>query len=123
VGRLSGVSGDAPSPQPTAADIISCNNACLISTLSSTLPEVLTASILNLTMSQYEASVPDDGSLKPGIASFFEAFYAISDTAEAHEQYADHFTSDAKLIMASKETSGRQGMLSLMHFLGQKKLI
>jgi hypothetical protein len=62
------------------------------------------------TMSQYEASVPEDGSLKSGIASFFEAFYAISDTAEAHEQYADHFTRDAKLIMASKETSGRQGI-------------
>jgi len=70
-------------------------------------------------MSQYETSVPEDGSLKAGIASFFEAFYAISDTADAHEQYADHFTSDAKLIMASKETSGRQGMLSSILFLQQ----
>lgn len=70
-------------------------------------------------MAQYEASVPEDGSLKAGIASFFEAFYAISDTADAHEQYADHFTSDAKLIMASKETSGRQGMLSSILFLQQ----
>jgi hypothetical protein len=58
---------------------------------------------------QYVSSVPSDGSLKPGIASFFESFYAVSDTAAAHEQYADHFTSDAKLIMASKETSGRDG--------------
>lgn len=62
-------------------------------------------------MSQYEASVPQDKSLRPGIASFFESFYAISDTAEAHQQYADHFTSDAKLIMGSKETSGRDGEL------------
>ena len=62
-------------------------------------------------MAQYSASVPEDRSLKAGIASFFESFYAISDTAEAHEQYADHFTQDAKLIMASKETSGRQGVL------------
>jgi hypothetical protein len=59
---------------------------------------------------QYVSSVPSDGSLKPGIASFFESFYAVSDIAVAHEQYADHFTSDAKLIMASKETSGRDGM-------------
>lgn len=65
-------------------------------------------------MAQYNASVAEDGSLKAGIASFFEAFYAVSDTAEAHEQYADHFTRDAKLIMASKETSGRQGESHLM---------
>ena len=70
-------------------------------------------------MAQYEASVPEDGSLKAGIASFFEAFYAISDTPDAHEQYADCFTSDAKLIMAPKETSGRQGMLSSILFLRQ----
>lgn len=61
---------------------------------------------------QYVASVPEDGSLKPGIASFFESFYAVSDTAVAHEQYADHFTSDATLIMASKETKGRAGKSS-----------
>ena len=74
-------------------------------------------------MAQYEASVPEDGSLKSGIASFFEAFYKISDTAEAHEQYADYFTSDAKLIMASKETSGRQGMHSFADALQSQKLI
>lgn len=73
-------------------------------------------------MAQYEASVPEDGSLKAGIASFFEAFYAISDTADAHEQYADYFTRDAKLIMASKETSGRQGILSPMDVMRQQKL-
>lgn len=65
-------------------------------------------------MAQYNASVAEDGSLKAGVASFFEAFYAISDTAEAHEQYADYFTRDAKLIMGSKETSGRQGESPLM---------
>jgi hypothetical protein len=74
-------------------------------------------------MSQYEVSVPQDGSLKSGIASFFEAFYAISDTADGHEQYADHFTRDGKLIMASKETSGRQGMTILIHIMWQHKLM
>jgi hypothetical protein len=61
---------------------------------------------------QYVSSVPEDGSLKPGLASFFESFYAVSDTAVAHEQYADHFTSDATLIMASKETKGREGKIN-----------
>lgn len=60
-------------------------------------------------MSQYIASVPDDGTLKPGIASFFENFYAISDTPTGHELYADQFTGDATLIMASKAAKGRQG--------------
>lgn len=73
-------------------------------------------------MAQYEASVPEDGSLKSGIASFFKAFYAISDTADAHEQYADYFTRDAKLIMASKETSGRQGISSPVDFPKQQKI-
>ncbi|KAM0694882.1 hypothetical protein Q7P36_005238 [Cladosporium allicinum] len=69
---------------------------------------------------QYVSSVPSDGSLKPGIASFFESFYAVSDTAAAHEQYADHFTSDAKLIMASKETSGRDGIIEMRHGMWEK---
>ena len=62
-------------------------------------------------MSQYKASVPSDSLVKPEITKFFEDFYQISDTgtAEAHEQYADQFTKDAKLIMGSKETSGRDG--------------
>ena len=108
-------------PQPTAEDIIWCNITFLNLQLS-TLPEVNIPWTLD-TMAQYEASVPEDGSLKSGIASFFEAFYAISDTAEAHEQYADYFTRDAKLIMASKETSGRQGAESPVDFLWQHKLI
>lgn len=65
-------------------------------------------------MAQYNATVPGDGSLKPGIQSFFEDFYAISDTAEAHQQYADFFTKDAKLIMASKETTGRDGEIPMI---------
>ena len=79
--------------------------------------------ILDIIMAQYKASVPEDGSLKSGIASFFEAFYAISDTADAHEKYADYFTPNGKLIMAAKETSGRQGMLFHMDILRRQKLI
>ena len=60
-------------------------------------------------MSQYRPSIPSDSLVKPEIARFFEDFYQISDTADAHEQYADQFTKDARLIMGSKETSGRDG--------------
>lgn len=60
-------------------------------------------------MSQYTASVPSDNSLKPSIASFFEQFYQTSDSPTGHDQYADAFTNDAKLIMGSNEVTGREG--------------
>ncbi|KAL1585060.1 hypothetical protein WHR41_06186 [Cladosporium halotolerans] len=71
-------------------------------------------------MSQYIASVPDDGTLKPGIASFFENFYAISDTPTGHELYADQFTGDATLIMASKVAKGRQGIIEMREGMWEK---
>ncbi len=40
---------------------------------------------------------------------FFEQFYATSDTPDAHDRYADSFTADATLIMASKKVKGRSG--------------
>ena len=58
-------------------------------------------------MSQYKAAAADG--VKPEVVNFFESFYHISDTADAHEKYADQFTKDAKLVMASNETSGRDG--------------
>lgn len=60
-------------------------------------------------MSQYSASVPSDGQVKPSIKSFFERFYEVSDNPTGHEQYADMFTSNAKLIMGLNEVSGREG--------------
>ena len=66
-------------------------------------------------MSQYIASVPSDGQVKPEIVRFYESFYKISDTADGHENYADQFTEDAKLIMASNETSGRDGISLVLH--------
>jgi hypothetical protein len=64
--------------------------------------------------SQYTASVPSGDLVKPEIVAFYEKFYEISDTASAHEQYADSFTKDGKLIMASNETTGREGTLVLL---------
>ena len=58
-------------------------------------------------MSQYTASVPSDGTVKPEITKFFEKFYEISDTPDGHEKYADMFTQDGTLIMASNKVQGR----------------
>jgi len=51
--------------------------------------------------------------VNPGIKQFFEKFYQISDTADAHEQYADSFTADGTLIMASAKLQGRDGTRAL----------
>lgn len=72
-------------------------------------------------MNQYCASVAGDGSVKPEIQSFFEKFYWISDTPEAHEEYSQQFTKGGKLIMASREANGREGafkfsMLTMRQF-------
>lgn len=61
-------------------------------------------------MSQYIASVPEDGQVRPEIRSFFEEFYKISDTPDTHEKYADHFTKGGRLIMGPNEANGRDGM-------------
>lgn len=63
-------------------------------------------------MSQYSASVPSDGAVKPEIKSFFEKFYQISDTPEGHENYADMFTENGTLIMASNKVQGRESELT-----------
>ena len=60
-------------------------------------------------MSQYTASTPGDGQVKPEIKSFFEKFYEISDTPSDHENYAEQFTKDGKLIMGPNESNGRDG--------------
>lgn len=43
--------------------------------------------------------------------TFFEEFYATSDTPDAHEKYIENFTKDATLVMASKKAKGSDGML------------
>jgi len=60
-------------------------------------------------MSQYSASVPGDGQVRPEIKEYFEKFYKLSDTSGAHEDYANCFTKNGKLIMGPNETSGHDG--------------
>jgi len=55
--------------------------------------------------SQYPAGVQFDADYK----TFFERFYQISDTPDAHEEYSKQFTANAKLVMASKEVNGTNG--------------
>jgi len=57
----------------------------------------------------YVAETPGDIRLDDGIKAYFEEFYKTSDTPDAHEKYADSFTSDATLVMASKKGVGREG--------------
>lgn len=60
-------------------------------------------------MSQYTSSYPPSVPFDAAYKSFFESFYQISDTPPANEQYADQFTEDATLVMASKTVKGRDG--------------
>jgi hypothetical protein len=58
--------------------------------------------------SEYAPGVAVDG----GIKAFFEEFYRISDTQEAHEAYAEQFTPTATLFMGVRKAVGRDGMLT-----------
>ena len=67
-------------------------------------------------MSQYYSQYPDvpvDAALK----KYFEEFYKTSDTPGADEKYANSFTEDATLIMASKIVRGRSGMKAVGNML------
>lgn len=59
--------------------------------------------------SQYMSDYPSLP-IDPSIPQFFENFYQISDTPDAHEQYVDAFTGDAVMIMASKKAEGKKGL-------------
>jgi hypothetical protein len=59
-------------------------------------------------MTSYASSYPSI-SFDPAYKQFFENFYAISDDPKAHEQYAEQFTQDATLVMASKRVKGTAG--------------
>lgn len=58
--------------------------------------------------SQYTSELPSL-LFDPSISRFLESFYQISDTPDAHATYADAFTDDATLIMASKKGTGKDG--------------
>ena len=59
--------------------------------------------------SRYSSDYPPLA-IDPSIPGFFETFYQISDTPDAHERYTDAFTGDALMVMASKQAKGREGL-------------
>lgn len=65
-------------------------------------------------MTSYASDYPQV-EIDADVKKFFEEFYQTSDTAGAHEKYADAFTPDATLIMASKKVKGRDGSLPILH--------
>lgn len=60
-------------------------------------------------MSSYTSEYPAGVQIDSDIKAFFERFYEISDTPDAHEEYAKQFTADAKVTMASKKVNGSEG--------------
>lgn len=60
----------------------------------------------------YKSEYPAGVQVDDGIKAFFEEFYKTSDTPDAHEKYADSFTKDATIIVASKKAVGAEGMNS-----------
>lgn len=63
-------------------------------------------------MSSYVFEYPNVN-FDPAFKSFYEDFYLISDTPDAHEKYVQQFTQDATLIMASKTAKGHDGVSSI----------
>jgi len=57
----------------------------------------------------YKSEYPAGVEIHAGIKTFFEEFYKLSDTPEAHEQYANSFTKDATVVMGIKKVVGRPG--------------
>jgi len=59
--------------------------------------------------STYSSNIQVDDRIK----LFFEDFYRISDTPDAHERYVDFFTDDATFVLASKRGKGREEILAM----------
>jgi len=58
---------------------------------------------------RYQFTFPTIPEVPGSLRKFFERFNQISDTPKAHEEYADAFTKDAVLMMASAKVKGREG--------------
>ncbi|KAH7392044.1 hypothetical protein DE146DRAFT_128983 [Phaeosphaeria sp. MPI-PUGE-AT-0046c] len=69
-------------------------------------------------MSNYISETQLD--LDPDFKSFFQDFYATSDTPDAHEHYVKYFTKDATLMMASRKAQGSDEILTLRKSLWDK---
>ncbi|OAL53087.1 hypothetical protein IQ07DRAFT_533759 [Pyrenochaeta sp. DS3sAY3a] len=70
-------------------------------------------------MSSYASDYPSLD-FDPAYRQFFESFYAISDTPDAHNEYIKNFTKDATLIMATKKAVGSDEILALRTAMWEK---
>ncbi|ORY14911.1 hypothetical protein BCR34DRAFT_598817 [Clohesyomyces aquaticus] len=70
--------------------------------------------------SAYMSEYPTGVSFDPAYKTFFEEFYAISDSPDAHEKYVEQFTKDAVLVMASRKAKGSDEILTLRKSLWEK---
>ncbi|CAI6333829.1 unnamed protein product [Periconia digitata] len=70
--------------------------------------------------SEYASEYPANVSFDPAFKKFFEDFYAVSDTPDAHERYVTFFMPDATLVMASKKAVGSDEILALRKGLWEK---
>lgn len=61
----------------------------------------------------YKASYPPNLHVDPGIVSFLEKFYEVSDTPPAHEAYADSFTNDATFQIGIKQVNGKDDIFTM----------
>ena len=67
-------------------------------------------------MSFYVSEYPNVD-FDPVFKRFYEEFYSISDTPDAHEKYMQQFTKDATLNMASKTAKGHERSFSNFIFV------
>lgn len=85
------------------------NRSRQLTTLIARIPFVVSNRyIVVRKMGSYTSEYPST-QVDTSYKQFFEEFYKISDTPDAHDQYAQQFTKDAKLIMASKTVYGTSG--------------
>ncbi|KAI6781178.1 fungal specific transcription factor [Emericellopsis cladophorae] len=56
----------------------------------------------------YKSEYPSGVHVDPEIKSFFENFYAISDTPGDHDKYVDQFAPDATFVLASNKSTGHE---------------
>lgn len=61
---------------------------------------------------QYESEYPPNLAFDKDFKDFISAFYLISDTPSAHEEYTQQFSPTATLTMASKKVSGHEEILA-----------
>ena len=66
-------------------------------------------------MTSYTAAGPADGTVKPEILKFYERFYEVSDSPSGHQDYADMFTKDGKIIIGTASATGTEGLSLPIH--------